>query len=62
MTSDDALEIVRLAAPAILDLPIDDERVPGLARHLAHAVLVLDEAMQAEDVPIDWVPMPPRRR
>lgn len=61
MTSDDALDILRMAATAILALPIDDDRVPGLARDLARAALVLDEAMQTEDVPLDWVPMPPRR-
>jgi len=62
LTSGDALRIVREAAPAILELPIDDDRVPGLARSLARAALALDAAMQAEDIPVEWVQMPTRRR
>lgn len=54
MTSDDALRIIREAGPAIEELPIDDDRVPGLARALASAALVMDAAMRAGDIPLDW--------
>lgn len=54
MSPNMALEQALQLAPGMLELPLDDERLPGLAHVLARAVLALDESMRDGDVPLDW--------
>lgn len=55
MTPTDALLTLREAATAIEQLPLDDERIPGLAKALARAAMELDAAMVAGDIPLAWL-------
>lgn len=49
------LNVAIETARAIQDLPCSDERIEGIARVLAAAILRLDAGMRAGDMPIDWV-------
>lgn len=54
MMLSDAVERAREAARAIATLPHDDDRIPGLARDLAEAWILVDDAMKSGDMPLPW--------
>ena len=54
MTPDNALRDLREAAAAVAELPVDDDRLPGLAKSLAGAALALDASMMSGSMPLEW--------